>query len=347
MPITHNFSHFAKVKGVQLNAFGSVFRKIGHSGSNKATSFWQNSSKADKAVASIEVVSGVGGVIGLSAGAAVIAAEAAAVVVGSAAFVAAVGGPQIAITAGVLGIGLLVYSSYSNREQLHEDLLPYVWNLIDDTPPSLPVNVMENLDAAAGIAIGLMDDGSSQFKLMGQKLKSKEDQFERFWANDIAPIINYFEKLSATNPSETQIRRFIRIWTSEGPVFKQRNKHIMSAYFRKSAMYFEQMTNHISEAEKQGGEIFEFMRRLMHTGNYIQISNLIYRGSLSKLGAEPNRGTGSDLQDPINALGGDVFNSMPIGKYYRKRLLDMSGAIDKATLDFKHLERLAVAAGLD
>ena len=65
MPTTHIFSHFAEEKGVQLSAFGSVFRKIGHFTSNKATSFWQTSSKADKAVAGVEIVSGVGGVMGL------------------------------------------------------------------------------------------------------------------------------------------------------------------------------------------------------------------------------------------------------------------------------------------
>lgn len=323
------------------------FEKIGHSASNKASSFWQNSSKADKAVAGVEVASGVGGVMGLGAGAAVLVAEASAAAVGAAGFVAAVGGPQIAITAGVIGIGLLVYSSYSNREQLHEDLLPYVWNLIDDTPPSLPVSIMENLDAAAGIAIGLMDDGPSQFKLMGQKLKSKEDEFEKFWANEIAPIINYFEKksLSEPRPDETRILRLIRVWNTF-PAARGSNKNILAMTYREAAMNFEKMTNIIKEAEQQGGEIFEFMRRLVHTGNYIQISNLVYRGSLSKLGADANRGVGPDLQDPINALGGDVFSAIPIGKYYRKRLLDMSSAIEKATTDFKKLESVALAAGI-
>ena len=129
-------------------------------------------------------------------------------------FVGAVGAPVIGMVAGVIGIGLLVWNTYSDREQLHSDLLPYVWNLIDDTPPSLPLSVMENLETAAGIALGLMDDGPAQFKLMGQKLKAKEDAFEKFWAEELAPIINYFEKKATAEPNKTYIYYLIDAFTT-------------------------------------------------------------------------------------------------------------------------------------
>ena len=207
---------------------------------------------------------------------------------------------------------------------------------------------MVNLDKAATIAIGLMDDGPSQFKLMGQKLKAKEDAFEKFFKDDLGPIINFFESIPTKDarPDETVVLRVVRVWNTLNPAQKTRQKPLLIQKYREAAMNIGKMNNIIKVAEQQGGAIFEFMRRLVHTGNYIQISNLVYRGSLSKLGAETHRGVGAELENPINKLGGDVFSSLPIGKYYRKRLLDMSKSIEKAAKDFEKLKDIALAAGI-
>src|SRR3954471_8926064 len=100
----------------------SNWRRVGHSASNSFQSIDRSSfgfSNASTQV--INAASNFGGTAGAVGGAIAIGmTSAAAGAVAGAGFLAAVAGPQVAVTAGVVGLVMLVKGTYSNREAAHK-----------------------------------------------------------------------------------------------------------------------------------------------------------------------------------------------------------------------------------
>lgn len=80
--------------------------------------------------------------------------------------------PALAIGSAVAGLVLLGKDRYSNREAAHLAIQDYVWNLVDDCPPTKLDS--SNVDAAADAALTLLADGKNQMKLMKGKYESAE-----------------------------------------------------------------------------------------------------------------------------------------------------------------------------
>jgi hypothetical protein len=242
-------------------------------------------------------------------------AQLASTVAAGSAFVAAVGGPQVAITAGVMGLALMVREAYSNREKHHENLIPYVWSAIDDVPPK--INILASgqsghLDKAANQALYLMKEGAAQFEVMGKKLKAAEDKFEKF-------IVDYFALTLALNAKQngkwvgTALTDEWKVKRNAVPP-SQRGAYddqVIKAFeaFDKVKIAGDKMWG---DACKQGNAIFELMRRLSHVGNYLQCAHIINVATFTRLGS----GIPWANTDPLAHWTG--------APYYRARLKKIS-----------------------
>ncbi len=203
------------------------------------------------------------------------------------AFVVAVGGPQVAVTAGVLGLALMVREAYSNRDKHHEKLIPYVWSLIDDVSPR--INILTSgqsgdLDSAANHALYLMKEGAAQFEGMGSKLKAAEDKFEKFMKDYFALTVALnFKKndkwVGTILMDEWKVKRNAAPPSQQGAYDDQAIKAFET--FNKAKIAGEKMWG---DAFKQGNPIFEFMRRLSHVGNYFQCAHIINVATFTRLG---------------------------------------------------------------
>ncbi len=220
-------------------------RRVGHSFTNYYSSMdWKEklSTKAglaESATQGVAAVANVGGILGLIGGGLAIAGAGAA----GAGFFVAVAGPQVAVTAGVVGLALLAKGTYTNREAAHRELSRYVWNMVDDDPPPNGVCFTDDaLERAANAALTLMDDGKSQIKLLGPKLETAKVRFDRF-NQDVGDTTAQLLRLRASPQA------------ANAEMAKLRTK--------------------MDQAVKQGGAIFEYVRRCCHTGNYIQAPHLL------------------------------------------------------------------------
>jgi hypothetical protein len=223
----------------------SRVRRVFHSGTQyfqsiDATSFGMGTVNAATAFAG--TTGGVAGVVALS-----MSATAGAAVAG-AGLLAACAGPQVAITAAVIGLALLVKGAYSNREAAHKALRAYTWNLVDDVPPVSGVIFDEKgLKAAADAATTLLDDGKNQIKLLGSKLQAAQTKFEALNIK-IEAFVPRFEMAKTASPG-----------TRDAAKRKVRDE-ALSMWKKESVA---------------GGIIFEYVRRCSHTGNYIQAAHIL------------------------------------------------------------------------
>lgn len=326
------FSEFKKPGAVQLKGFTAPFRRVVHSARDKVKTYnpGLNTETAAKGLGNI---SQAGGLLGLGAGIAAIASSAAA----GTAFVVAVGGPQVAVTAGVVGLALLVRDAYSNRDRRHEALIPYVWSLIDDEPPAINILDGQNsaeLEKAAALAIYLMKEADSQFEGMGNKLRTAELNFDNFinsykqtisiltaqnggkWVGD-ACMHEYKTKSSSLTIPE---RSFL----------DQEMRNIFGV-MNKAKIDSEKMWN---DACKQGNPVFEFMRRLSHVGNYFQCAHIINISIFTKLG----NSQGFTNEDPLKKWMGATF--------YRDKLKEISDLKTMADKNYQDLDNFMTIKGI-
>lgn len=234
-------------------------RRIWHSTTDYFKSIDRKSfSKSSVASQTVSAASNFGGVAGGVAGGITIGlSSAAAGGLAGAGFLAAVAGPQVAVTAAVVGVALLVKGTYSNREDAHKTLTKkYVWNLIDDTPPAHgQMFTAESLEDAANAATTLLDDGKNQMKLLGTKLQTAQQKFKA--------VAERFER---------------HLTTAD---FLRSNWHSTSMMARRNKMrdqYHDVYREALSLWEKEtdsGGAIFEYVRRCSHTGNYLQAPHIL------------------------------------------------------------------------
>ncbi len=294
MPI-NEFSKFKEKEQTKLteNVF---FRKVGHSISQN----WHGSGKTDKA---LTVASqSVNAATALSTGATI------AIVAGATtgAFVTVVAAPLAAAIVGVTGLGLVGYmtarSVYSDRDGAHEKLGPHVWSLIDDLPPEKPIwegaacingtiqaqsistkDAEENMDTARQVALYLMTEGQAQFKLMGPKLKTAQDNFDTWWNQIYEPLITDFvvETSIGYRRNAMDIRDYS---TSPDNASKARKWDRLKT----SAEKANKANKAYTDSSKQGRPLFEYMRCIIQTGNYLQCANIVHYSTFVKLNKKTN-----------------------------------------------------------
>ena len=241
-----------------INGEVSAARRVWHSTTNYFSSIDRSSfSLSNVSNQTVNTAANVAGVVGGAAGAITLQlGEAAAAGLAGAGFLAAVAGPQVAVTAAVVGVALLAKGAYSNREAAHRKLSEYVWNLVDDTPPPRGlVFSQESLDDAADAATTLMDDGKNQLKLLGTKLQTAHGKFR------------------------TVNQRFER-YAQRAHDLRMSWRGISNVAARNRALADYRVLRDEARAlwEKEtgsGGAIFEYVRRCSHTGNYLQAPHII------------------------------------------------------------------------
>lgn len=260
---TNAFSHIVKDHGV------SNFRRVGHSFTNYFSSidrssfgFSNTSQKVVEQAANFAgTAGGVGGALTIAMGEAAVAGLA------GAGFLAAVAGPQVAVTAGVVGLALLVKGTYSNREAAHISLSQYVWNMVDTEPPAKPLNTADNLNDACDAAMTLLDDGKSQIKLLGSKLQAAQTKLGVF---------------------HTDLRAKTALLAAEENKFNMAPRGQRGDSARRTAQtrYTKietEIRTKLEEAMAKDGAIFEYVRRCAHTGNYIQAAHIVALAMKEKL----------------------------------------------------------------
>lgn len=294
MPTTNEFSKFKETKNTKLTEH-VLFRKVGHSISQSLS----GTDRPDKALSvanqSINVA------VGLSTGATI------AVIAGAStgAFVAVVAAPLAAAIIGVgalaLAGGVTIRSMYSDRDGAHEKLEPHVWSLIDDIPPEKPiwegkpwVNGVEgaqaitageaekNMDTARQAALYLMTEGQAQFKVMGPKLKTAQDNFDAWWNGTYEPLISDF--VVESSPGYKQNATDMRDYAASNNASKIRKWDRLSASAKKD----NKIKKAYADASKQGGALFEYMRCIVQTGNYLQCANIVHYSTFVKLNKKSN-----------------------------------------------------------
>lgn len=243
-----------------LQAEISNARRVAHSISNWFSSIGRDSFTAENTFdATMDLAGNASGALGLVAGAATIAGSA----VAGGAFLAACAGPQVAVTAGVLGLVVLAKQSYSNRESAHRAIAPLVWNLVDTEAPSAcgggsvssVIYTADQLNTGASAALELLTDGQNQLKLLAEKLKAADNKFQTFNSGVLAEQQKFDQLATRFNVATTSA---------------QRQALIVEARQLRTKIIEKWKT----EAEP-GGAIFEYVRRLSHTGNYIQAPHIL------------------------------------------------------------------------
>lgn len=216
----------------------------------------------------INTASNVAGVTGGVAGGLTLALSQGAMAgLAGAGFLAAVAGPQVAVTAAVVGVALLAKGAYSNREAAHRSLSHYAWNLVDDQPPQHGVTFSAHgLLDASDAAMTLMDDGKNQIKLLGTKLQTAQEKFAR-----VNTRIEGFARA---------YHRLLGDWAAV-PATRQ---YLMVARYRTRLGEIAAQAEELWTTESRpGGGIFEYVRRCSHTANYLQAPHIIALGMKERI----------------------------------------------------------------
>ncbi|SIT00808.1 hypothetical protein [Insolitispirillum peregrinum] len=262
----------------------SNVRRVSHSLTNWFQSIDRGSFSASNVTnQTLGAFGNASGSLGLVAGAATLAGSA----IASGAFLAACAGPQVAVTAGVAGIVMFAKSAYSNREQAHQTLSQYVWNLVDDQRPPKSLSTTQDLEKAADAALTLLNDGQNQLKLLPKKLQAAStriDEFHEFLRKAVADTNRLITEQNALSRSPVAAQR-------KGGEIKKKSEEILKRF---------------DTAMKPGGELFEYVRRLSHTGNYVQ-APLVLAHSI-KVSAEGNSPQAASVMDV------DYFATSPLAQ---------------------------------
>jgi hypothetical protein len=238
------FSHFTQPGTVRV----SKFRRIRHSASNKIRS----TKGSAKSAAGGALLSGAGYA---SSGATIATGELATasagwgVAAGASAGTFALtvaSGPVAAASLTMIGLVLTAKSAFSNRDRAHEKLNSgYVWTYIDDTRPTKTTIDKDAKEAATHLVM----DGKSQLNIMADKLRNREEKWRAF--------VQKFDEL--TNPH--------MIWHNSFQRLKDVDRlNVANAV----GDAHNGVIDFFDKAMASGGVGYEFMRRLVHAGNYVQ-----------------------------------------------------------------------------
>lgn len=240
---------------------------------------------------------------------------------------AIISGPILAGLLGLIGLGVMIKGTYSNRDDAHYKLGPFVYNLITDKAPTNSIYTNpEHLETAAKHAGYLLKDAPNQFALMGPKLHSKQKAFTRRWAEylDLTSWLHGYRWAWTKN-----YMRDYEIWarsakpTEVGSVITDHHIKLNTAITSGSDL----LTKHA----KQGGDIFEYMRRLIKVGNYLQCANIVSLATYSKLNFNEN----------TNQAATDPFITWAAAKGFRDDIDKMSKTIVAVEANYKEWERFA------
>ncbi len=331
MPNTFFFSNYIQNKATNISHTTSPIRKITHSFAQGGKHMASNFASSIKApFTGSNKLSGAAN-LGLEAankaniaGGFLVGATATAAIAGStAAFVAAVTGPQVAVTASVIGLAIMIRDAYSNREAAHEALRPYVYNLIDDTKP-----VSNNYLAAAAPAAYLLQEAKAQLDQMGQKLQERENQFIEF-VKQYTPLLGVLTNFSGNTWPGDDIMRQFRNRNMVPPSDRVRLDHQLDNLIDECNKANTAADELLKVATREGGAVFEFIRRLEHVGNYLQCCSILDKAMFMKLSSQHNNmSTGID---PLLAWSG--------AQQYRKTFKDLGDKMESAQKNFQALSR--------
>lgn len=186
----------------------------------------------------------------------------------------ALAGPWGAIGAGVVGLSALAYSQKTDRESAHRKLQPYVWSMIDSDPPT-PISLGKEKEVF-NAALSLLSDGHSQIHGMGTKFNTAKDPFDK--------LFRLASRVQVSNLNGCQriialARRYPRHQPRRvSPQYMQRKR----ADFALITRVVRQMSSDNSlvakawdDGQASGGCVFNYMRRLVHIGNYLQAGHVV------------------------------------------------------------------------
>jgi hypothetical protein len=231
--------------------------------------------------------------------------------------VAVVCGPATAILLGVGSLAYLAYNKYSDREGAHERLRPYVYNLIDDVKPAhnlwedsnTPVQ-KQHLANATSAALYLLKEGDSQYQLMGKKLQDAQATFNTFWNGELNHALTQLANFDNEKLPDLKIHVNYSGEDMRDPVKRGNyNKGIDLAIALDKARKYKASV--WPAAIVQDGAVFEFMRRLIHLGNYLQASAIVHYATFKTLNNRNPQGfispsiaaTQPNLNPPLIAPG--------------------------------------------
>ncbi len=233
----------------------SNWRRVGHSASNYFSSIDRSSVSASGALSTVTnvggVAAGVGGAMAIQMTGAAIGGLA------TAGFLVAIAGPQVAVTAAVVGLALAAKDMYSNREAAHTAISEYVWSMIDDERPRKDIDTEERLKEAAEAALTLMNDGKNQIKLLGTKMKEAQLKFDE--CNHKFKV--FHGQLLALRADKAQAKRVAVQFVASI------DGQIIALKAKAQALWDKEV--------KSGGAIFDYVRRCSHTANYLQAPGII------------------------------------------------------------------------
>ena len=223
---------------------------------------------------------------------------------------AALAGPWGAIGAGLVGLGAFAYSQKTDRETAHRKLQPYVWSLIDDQKPeSIPEGKEKEVFNAA---LTLLSDGHSQIHGIHSKFESNKQM--------VTPFFNEVSKVQQDNS------RFLheiwngmaRIWDMRGsaaaPTLNQINQVAV-----KMRSGNQKVAQQWRAGQGSGGVIFNYMRRLVHVGNYLQSGQVVSHMLQTKM---------ANSSSPTPALlEVDPLTNYPLAATSREVLNEVSSAL--------------------
>ena len=159
------------------------------------------------------------------------------------ALVTVASGPATAAGLALISLGLAAKSAFSNREQAHERLNGYVWTYIDAKQPKAL-----NEDAKKA-AIYLVMQGQSQANILADKLKSRDEKWRAF--------VKKFDELTIPHLNLHQ--------SFQGMTDAQKREVVIAVCETN-----DEAKDLLDKAVGSGGVAVEFMRRLIHAGNYVQ-----------------------------------------------------------------------------
>jgi hypothetical protein len=260
----------------------SMTRRITHSASDWFRNQWSSTSSPEKGLMLVE---------GLNDGAGMTATAITALGLGAVGAGAVIAGPVTAGITGLIGLGYMAKGSYSNRDDAHFKLQSFVWNLVDDVPPKSIYTNDANLKEAAQHATYLMKEASNQYEYMGEKSAKTTRKFKATWKE--------YEKLVGPliGASWQQVEKEMRIHrylTADDSAKNLPN-------LQKLAFSLNSAKVSADELQKKhcavGGDIFNFIRRIIKVGNYLQCANIISRATYGQL--KCNTQTDQTTTDPF------------------------------------------------
>ncbi|MFT5708554.1 MAG: hypothetical protein ACI9ES_002857 [Oceanospirillaceae bacterium] len=322
----NKFSEFRKSDGIKLQSWRP--RRFRHSTSNWFRAKWSSSKKSKAGDLAKSAVTDLPALAGTTIGlwsifhTGLLTTAASGAVAG-----AVITAPLTASIAGLIGLGFMAAGAYSNRDQAHNKLLPFVWNLIDNVPPSRNIYHNEtNLEEAAKHANYLMKEASSQFAIMGDKLTYRRDKFNLTWI-DYQVLVAPFQ-----GNLWSELQGLMTYYTSlpVGGRPEELNLIVIDIHsiLNSAAISAAEL---IEKHSKQGGDIFEFMRRLVKVGNYLQCANIISVATYSQLKCNPTK----------NQAVTDPFLSWDLAIEYRERITHMSNLRNEVEINYAKWENFA------